>query len=671
MKLSKTELQAALETSPRASVPFNKLVLSTEHQVRAAGTTPRSSIAELAASILQNNILQNLIVVKGAHGMFEVCAGGRRLEALTLLVNSGDLPTNYPVPVLIVPVEQALISSLSENTLHVPMHPADEYAAFAKLIGEGKSVEDVAASFGLTPLVVKRRMKLASVSPKLMTEFRAGAIGLDCLMVLASVDDHQRQEQTWAGVPTWSRRPETLRRLLAQGEFDSNSDPVARFVGVEAYQKAGGAVRRDLFCEENDDKVYLLDAQLLEQLALDKLQDEVALVTAAGWKWVDVRVRLDHDEYVKHHELRKTSRAPSEHEATMLADLEARLTVVRDQLEEVDRTQPESDEDAYSMLEGQADDLQTQIDNLQESQQCWSADLMALTGCVVHVGSDGRLARKCGLMRPEDRSAMVKAARAAGEGSAGEQSMSLPATKTRPVHSDKLMRQLTAHRVAAIQAELLAQPDIALAAITAHLAIELMTDVYRRSYGYADALRLSATNIHTGLQSEADDVRAGAAWQRMDAERRAWVARLPQSPDRVFSWVLEQDKATVLQLLTFLTASTVTGVCGEERDQQGTDALAGAVGLDMRKWWSATKASYFNHVSKGRVLEVITQAMDAAAAQRLVALKKDAAASWAANVLANSGWLPTCLRTRATAVAGDEPPRTDQKINVDESSMAA
>lgn len=139
----KTELQAALEASPRASVPFNKLVLSTEHQVRAAGTTPRSSIAELAASILQNNILQNLIVVKGAHGMFEVCAGGRRLEALTLLVNGGDLPTNYPVPVLIVPVEQALISSLSENTLHVPMHPADEYAAFAKLIGEGKWVEDL------------------------------------------------------------------------------------------------------------------------------------------------------------------------------------------------------------------------------------------------------------------------------------------------------------------------------------------------------------------------------------------------------------------------------------------------------------------------------------------------------------------------------------------------
>jgi ParB family chromosome partitioning protein len=57
------------------------------------------------------------------------------------------------------------------------MHPADEFVALAKLIGQGKSVEDVAAAFGITPLVVKRRMKLATVSPKLMTQFRDGQIG--------------------------------------------------------------------------------------------------------------------------------------------------------------------------------------------------------------------------------------------------------------------------------------------------------------------------------------------------------------------------------------------------------------------------------------------------------------------------------------------------------------
>ena len=46
----------------------------------------------------------------------------------------------YPVPVLIVPADRALIASLSENCFHIPMHPADEYIAFAKLIVQGLSL---------------------------------------------------------------------------------------------------------------------------------------------------------------------------------------------------------------------------------------------------------------------------------------------------------------------------------------------------------------------------------------------------------------------------------------------------------------------------------------------------------------------------------------------------
>ena len=152
MKLSKAEIEAVIEASPRTTVPFNKLVLSDSYQVRPSGSTSKLSIAELAASIKENNVLQNLIVTKGARGVYEVCAGGRRLEALTLLVTNGDLPENYPVPVLIVPADKALIASLAENFFHIPMHPADEFTAFAKLIAEGKSVEDVAAAFGVTPL---------------------------------------------------------------------------------------------------------------------------------------------------------------------------------------------------------------------------------------------------------------------------------------------------------------------------------------------------------------------------------------------------------------------------------------------------------------------------------------------------------------------------------------
>ncbi|MDO9196275.1 ParB/RepB/Spo0J family partition protein [Rhodoferax sp.] len=662
MKFSKAEIEAVIEASPRTTVPFNKLILSDTYQARSAGSTSKMSIAELAASIKESSVLQNLIVVKGARGLFEVCAGGRRLEALTLLVASGEIAENYPVPVLIVPADKALIASLSENCFHIPMHPADEYTAFAKLMGQGKSVEDVAAAFGVTPLVVKRRMKLATVSPQLMAQFREDKIGLDCLMVLASVDDHDKQEQTWAGVPTWNRRPDYLRQLLTQGEIESDRDPVAKYVTVKTYEKAGGTLRRDLFSDD-DKKAYLLDAPLLEKLATEKLQKKAKQVAADGWKWIDVRVRYNYDEFVKYGELRKTRREPTEQEAASLTELETRIAALHDQMEALAEAESdESDENGeYEKLETESESLQAQIKAREDTLSVWPADLMTQAGCVVYVGNDGAAALKCGLVRPEDRNDMVQAARLAGEGGDDESLVSLPSPKIRPVHTDKLMRRLTAHRVAAVQAELMDRPDVALAAITAHLAVKLLVDGYRRHYGSDDALTVSATNTHASLPSEADDMKASAAWQKVEVERATWAARLPESVDAIYPWVLAQELITVQQLLTFLIASTVTGVYGVERSKQSTDALAVALGLDMSKWWSATGPSYFNHVSKGRILEVVSEAVDANAASPLAALKKDAAVTGAEQTVAGTGWLPTVLRVgmpEKASLSGDtdEPP---------------
>ena len=66
MKFSKTEIDAIIAASPRTFVPFNKLALSEASQARTAGSTPKMSIAELAASIKESGVLQNLIVVPGA-----------------------------------------------------------------------------------------------------------------------------------------------------------------------------------------------------------------------------------------------------------------------------------------------------------------------------------------------------------------------------------------------------------------------------------------------------------------------------------------------------------------------------------------------------------------------------------------------------------------------------
>ena len=56
--------------------------------------------------------------------------------------------------------------------------PADQFEAFAALVAEGRSIEDIAADFSVTPLVVQRRLKLANVSPRLLADYRAEAVSL-------------------------------------------------------------------------------------------------------------------------------------------------------------------------------------------------------------------------------------------------------------------------------------------------------------------------------------------------------------------------------------------------------------------------------------------------------------------------------------------------------------
>ncbi|MCA0244846.1 MAG: ParB/RepB/Spo0J family partition protein [Proteobacteria bacterium] len=643
MKLSKQELEAVIAASPRSFVPFNKLVLSPTYQARPENRAAPLPLTELAASIEAAGLLHNLIVVRGARGVHEVCAGGRRLRAMALLVEQGRWAENQPVPVLVVPAEQALMASLIENVEREALNPADEFAAFARLIDGGRSVEDVAAAFGVTPQVVKRRLKLAAVSPALLTLFRAGGIGLDCLMVLASIDDPARQEQLWQQLPEWNRSADQLRRLLTRGEVESDRDGVAIFVTVTAYEAAGGPLRRDLFSDHG--KAYLQDAALLERLALDKLQQPAREVAAEGWKWVDVQARYVYEDYQRHGEVRRARRAPNADEAARHAQLEAELETLHARMEAM--SDDDGDEDEYAALEADDERLQAELNAIDEALAVFPADLLAQAGCVVFVGSRGTVEVKRGLVRPEDRDAVVQAARQAtsGEPTTGSALVSLPKGGARAVHSEKLMRSLTAHRVAAIQAELLLRPDVALAALTAHLAAKLLKDGFHRYRGGDDALTVSASETHEDLRRESADMAEAEAWKLMEQTRIEWTARLPADGAALLPWLLAQERPTVIGLLTFLVAASVTGVDGTEHERQSTDALAQALALDMRRWWKASAASYFNHVSKATTLAAVTEAAGANAAAPLAGLKKDGAAAGAEQALAAVGWLPRCLRT--------------------------
>lgn len=275
------------------SIPLARLVLS---PLNVRQTDAERGIEELAALIRAQGVLQNLTVYEDPEPSrrrerkYRVIAGGRRWRALQLLSKEKHLTPAYEVPCLVTSYERALEISLAENCGREAMHPADQFEAFRQLIDAGRSVEDVAARFGVSPLIVQRRLKLANVCPEFIALYRKGEITLEHLMAFAVTDDQERQRQVWKGLKSYERHPTTLRRVLTENEV-SLQEPIARFVGLKAYQKAGGQIRRDLFAE--DDEAFLLDPALVEKLATEKLEQHAAKAQRDGAAWVDVAPHQD------------------------------------------------------------------------------------------------------------------------------------------------------------------------------------------------------------------------------------------------------------------------------------------------------------------------------------------------------------------------------------------
>ena len=113
-----------------------------------------------------------------------------------------------------------------------------------------------------------------------------GLMTLEQLMAFTVTNDHERQEQVWEQLArSYNKEPYYIRRQLTEGAIRA-SDKRAQFVGVDAYEAAGGPVMRDLF--QQDDGGWLQDPALLDRLVVEKLASEAEALRGEGWKWIEV-----------------------------------------------------------------------------------------------------------------------------------------------------------------------------------------------------------------------------------------------------------------------------------------------------------------------------------------------------------------------------------------------
>ncbi|HBP0945416.1 ParB/RepB/Spo0J family partition protein [Pseudomonas aeruginosa] len=651
-------LEAADPTKNLILVPLSRLVLRpTGRNVRK---TPRMSIPELAASIQRVGLLQNLIVIAAADGEhYEVVAGGRRLAALKLLAKKHRISKEWEVPCLLVADGTARTASLTENVQREAMHPADQFEAFAALVAEGRPIEDIAADFSVSPLVVQRRLKLANVSPRLLADYRAEAVSLDQLMALAITDDHAAQEAAFYDAPTWQRQPSALRDRLTEREIDAYRHPLVHFVGLDTYEAAGGGVRRDLFAE-GDAGVYLTDAALLDRLAQDRLAGMAAQVKAEGWAWVDATPGVTHADLHAFQRAPRERREPTKREAQRIEKLQSKM---QELAAAVDDALDAEDEDKADALQEEGEAVGEQLQALEDGLQDYSPTAKAAAGAIVTIDRNGQAVIHRGLMREAEAKALRTLERLrqgfsgedAGNDDEGEDGDGdgdgQPKTAAM---SDRLAQRLSAHRTAALQIEVARHPQVALAALVHGM---VQTVLQESRYGHDLPLGVSL-KMQDRLEGMAPDWPESPAAVALRELQQVAGEGLPQDSAELFAALLAKPQDELVRLLAVCVASTVDVVTPRAMLRQPGEELAQAVGLDMAAWWQPSAEGYFQHVPKAAILQAVGEYAPEQVS-RLAKLKKADIASEAERLANGTGWMPAIFKTEGTQAATQAEPQAE------------
>jgi ParB family chromosome partitioning protein len=611
-------------------VPLNRLKKSPKNVRKVPHS--KADIRAMAASIAAVGMLQYPVVEPelGPRGKptgnYLVNAGeGRRLAQL-LRVKRKEIGPNEPVRCTLNTEHSATEISLAENAIRSDMHPADQYEAFAKLHDEeGQSAEDIAARFGVTPTVVKQRLKLGAVSPKLRGLYRKGDMSLDQLSAFAITEDHERQERVWSELPTFNRSRGSILRALSEGQVRSD-DRRAVFVGAKAYEDAGGSIVRDLF--DADGGGFLADADLLNRLAREKLERLAEKVKAEGWRWVMAEPELDHEACAGMRRVYAKPMPLSANERKKLRKLEARYKALFDKY---------PDGDMPSDVGAKLQRIEKVVEAFNREQ--YKARDVALAGAFVTLAGDGSVRIERGFVRSEDepQSKTKPEVRKNAEGKDGDGVAPL---------SEKLVAELTAHRTSALRNELAQHPATALIGLVHALALATF-------FHGGEGSCLEITPKSAWLPGHAPGIDESVAEKQIAERHQSWAKRLPQKPEALWTFIQGLSEVERSGLLAHCVSLTVNAVNAPRYHVNGgaeanAALLAREVGLDMTAYWQPTASSYLGRVSKERIIDAVRDGVSKQAAENIVRLKKPAMAEAAEGLLAGKGWLPDVLGTPAT-----------------------
>ena len=621
-------------------IPLCRLALAPENVRKTAPDEAAES--QLRASIAEHDLLENLVVrpdEPDADGVerFAVVAGGRRLAALKALAENGTLHADHAVPCKIATNGNTGELSLAENVVRIAMHPADQVVAFAGLAASGVTVAAIAARFGVSERTVEQRLRLGNAAPELLDAYRAEQMDLETLMAFTVTTDHDRQRAVWERVSGQGYRPSAwqVKRMLTEERVPAGA-PTARFVGVAAYEAAGGPVLRDLFADEHEHGVWLEDPKLLDELAMTKLKaatDELS----TRWKWAEAVLEVDWSATARYGRIHPEPGEPTDAETVEIERLRTR----HDELASLD-------EHAWTEeLAEEAEAIDTGLDAIEadvEGRARFRTEDFAMAGCIATIGRDGTLQVIQGLVRPEDMPKEVGTKvnghdAAPGDDGAAETSRVEGPAITTPIASPTdprakareeagvgigLADDLRAIRTALVKAHLANDFDAAFDLVVFQMVRSVFARGYTASWHALD-IAFNQTPDRPNMRTNDDDF---AAWSPGEAMLADWS-------HLSFEWMEGDDDAACFAALRALpradkeklfaaaVARTVKGQLAFEHDARPElEATVARLDIDFAKHVRPTAAMLWSRIKKSRILDIARETLGAAWASTRSKYKK-------------------------------------------------
>ena len=627
----------ALDSMEAHVLPLSALVQS-ELNVRKRPIDEKA-LSELADSIQAVGVLQNLVVYPMGNDIYGVAAGQRRLLALQQLVAKGHLASSFPVPVKVVSESDALIISLTENSQREAMHPADQLHAFIELQKTGKNASEIGDLLGFSTHHVKKCLRLANMAPELLAELDADNITLDQLQALTGTTDHERQVMVWNNAMGWKKEPRYLRDAVEETKTPVENNRLVKFVGLDAYEQAGGTLEIDLFTDAG----FIENAPLLEKLALDKLAVCAELLAdIEGWQWSLSRLERPNFYSEESHKFTLSSSRNKDFIPTWQAQIDE-LNAQVESLEQL--ADQETDSEKKRQLEEQLDDCTSQYESLVEDSDdrsailAWLEDEKATKGIVVYLDRDGEPCVVRGVIDLEHQETQSIEDESTDE-NLSEQSTT--AVETVSDYSAALCKSLSSERTLAVQAALTQHPNVALAILVHDACVQVFGSPYAKT-----AFNIKLSLSQEELLKNAPTAQNSEALQLLNTQFESWSARLPDGWQVDFSWLLSWEQADLVALLAFCSAQTLSEV-NHHAPHDNTLAKAlrpieQAIEFDFRQWWQPTKANFFGRISKDQISDCLAEAGASDKALEAVKMKKGDAAELAENTLKDTHWLPSCF----------------------------